>query len=73
MPVVKVKPRLSKILAIRKMTQSQLAELAQIPQGSVSRFDRQESHNDDHKFSIAHVLGLNVEDLFEVIESPDET
>lgn len=71
MAIVKVKPRLSEILAIRKMTQLQLAELAKIPQGSISRFDYQESHNDNHKFSIAHALGLNVEDLFRVIESPE--
>lgn len=70
MPVVKTRPRLREILKERKITQEKLAQMAKIPQGSISRFDSRTRHDSDHMFSIARVLGITVEELFhvEVIE-----
>jgi transcriptional regulator with XRE-family HTH domain len=64
MAIIQAVPRLKGILQERGMTQEQLAELADIPQGSISRFDNNQSHKADHLFSIAHALGVKVEDLF---------
>lgn len=64
---ITVKPRLGAILKERNMTQMQLAELSGVPQGSISRFDKNDRHVDAHIFAIAKALDVNVEDLFEVI------
>jgi transcriptional regulator with XRE-family HTH domain len=61
-----VKPRLLSILKERGITQTQLSDMSGVPQGSISRFDRNESHVDAHVFAIAKALDVNVEDLFEV-------
>ncbi len=63
-----VKPRLSEILKERGITQSQLAQQANIPQGSISRFDKNERHSDAHLFAISRALGVSIEELFEVGE-----
>ncbi|UZN57039.1 hypothetical protein [Bacillus paralicheniformis] len=48
-------------------------EASGVPQGSISRFDKNERHLDWHVFAIARTLGVNVEELFEVkIEDADE-
>jgi transcriptional regulator with XRE-family HTH domain len=62
-----VKPRLLAILKERGITQMQLSDMSGVPQGSISRFDRNESHVDAHVFAIAKALDVKVEDLFEVI------
>lgn len=61
-----VKPRLGKILKERKLTQSQLAELANIPQSSISRFDKNEQHRDIHLIAISRALKISIDELFEV-------
>jgi transcriptional regulator with XRE-family HTH domain len=61
-----VKPRLLSILKERGITQTQLSDMSGVPQGSISRFDRNESHVDAHVFAIAKALDVNVEDMFEV-------
>lgn len=63
----KVTPRLTEILKEKNITQLQLAEMTGIPQGTISRFDRNERHVDWHLFAIASALNVNVPDLF-VIE-----
>ncbi|WP_256761433.1 helix-turn-helix domain-containing protein [Cohnella sp. WQ 127256] len=63
-----VKPKLTLILKERGITQAKLSELSGIPQSAISRFDRNTQHSDTHLFAIAKALGLNVEDLFEVVE-----
>lgn len=63
---IKVRPRLNEILKERGLTQTELAQMAGIPQASVSRFDRNSQRKDEHLFAIAYALNLKVEDLFEV-------
>jgi transcriptional regulator with XRE-family HTH domain len=66
--IVNVRPRLSELMKEKGWTQTKLAEASGVPQGSISRFDKNERHVDSHVFSIARALGVSVEDLFEVIE-----
>ncbi len=61
-----VKPRLNALLKERGITQQQLSDMTNVPQGSISRFDKNERHVDWHLFAIARALDVNVEDLFEV-------
>lgn len=63
-----VKPRLNALLKERGITQQQLSDMTAVPQGSISRFDKNERHVDWHLFAIARALDVNVEDLFEVEE-----
>lgn len=63
---ITVKPRLLSILKERGITQMHLSEMSGVPQGSISRFDRNESHTDWHLFAIARALDMRPEDLFEV-------
>jgi transcriptional regulator with XRE-family HTH domain len=63
---ITVKPRLTALLKERGLTQMQLSEMSGVPQGSISRFDRNDRHVDAHIFAIARVLDVRVEDLFEV-------
>ncbi|WP_025726762.1 helix-turn-helix domain-containing protein [Heyndrickxia ginsengihumi] len=61
-----VKPILMQILKERNMTQTQLSEISGVPQGSISRFDKNDRHVDWHIFAIAKALNINVHDLFKV-------
>jgi transcriptional regulator with XRE-family HTH domain len=63
-----VKPKLMAVLKERGLTQTQLSELSGVPQGSISRFDRNDRHVDAHVFAIAKALDVKVEDLFEVTD-----
>lgn len=63
-----VKPRLLAILKELGITQMQLSAMTGVPQGSISRFDRNESHVDWHVFAIATALELRIEDLFEITQ-----
>ncbi|WP_342541013.1 helix-turn-helix transcriptional regulator [Heyndrickxia sp. FSL K6-6286] len=63
---VKVKPNLMNVLKAKGMTQVQLSELSGVPQGSISRFDKNNRHVDSHIFAIAKTLDVNISDLFEV-------
>ncbi|WP_010495049.1 helix-turn-helix domain-containing protein [Paenibacillus elgii] len=62
--IIKVTPRLMAILKERGITQMQLAAMSGVPQGSISRFDRNDRHVDAHMFAIARALGVGVEELF---------
>ncbi|MEH7246477.1 helix-turn-helix transcriptional regulator [Neobacillus niacini] len=64
--IITVKPRLSAILKEREITQMQLSEMSGVPQGSISRFDRNDRHVDAHVFALAKALDVKVEDLFQV-------
>lgn len=66
--VYEVKPRLGEILREKNMTQTQLSELANIPQSAISRFDKNEQHKDIHLVSISRALNLTIDDLYEVKE-----
>jgi len=66
--MLKVTPKLNALLKERGITQQQLSELTGVPQGSISRFDKNERHVDWHVFAIARALDVNVADLFEVGE-----
>lgn len=61
-------PILGKILKDRGMTQVELSKLTGIPQGTISKFDRNKQHQDVHLVTIAKVLGLSIEDLFYIEE-----
>ncbi|OMD19645.1 transcriptional regulator [Paenibacillus odorifer] len=47
------------------MTQMQLSEKSGVPQGSLSRFDKNSRHEASHLFSISEALGISIEDLFD--------
>jgi transcriptional regulator with XRE-family HTH domain len=63
-----VKPKLMAVLKERGLTQMQLSEMSGVPQGSISRFDRNDRHVDTHVFAIAKALDIRVEDLFEITD-----
>ncbi|MFW5433686.1 helix-turn-helix domain-containing protein [Paenibacillus apiarius] len=63
-----VTPRLNEILKDRKLTQTELSEMSGVPQGSISRFDKNSRHEDVHLFAIARALNLKVEELFHIKE-----
>jgi transcriptional regulator with XRE-family HTH domain len=63
-----IKPKLMAILKERGLTQKQLSEMSGVPQGSISRFDRNDRHVDAHLFAISKALDVRVEDLFEVTD-----
>lgn len=63
-----VKARLSEILKERKMTQLQLSKMTGISAASISRFDKNEQHRDEHIILIMKALDIKYEDLFEVVE-----
>ncbi len=69
--ILTVKPRLKEVLKEKGLTQLQLAELSGVPQGSISRFDRNEKHQDWHVFAIARALQVSVEYLFEVSDQSE--
>jgi transcriptional regulator with XRE-family HTH domain len=72
--IVTVVPRLNKLLKERGWTQMQLSEKSGVPQGTISRFDKNSRHEASHLFSIARALGVSVEDLFEVVhQEPPQT
>ncbi|MGM1023463.1 MAG: helix-turn-helix domain-containing protein [Bacillota bacterium] len=66
--MLKVKPNLMPLLKEKGITQLQLSEITGIPQGSLSRFDKNSRHESAHLFTIARALGVRVEDLFTVQE-----
>ncbi|MFC9599802.1 helix-turn-helix domain-containing protein [Peribacillus butanolivorans] len=68
----KVKPILSKILKKRGITQTKLAEMANVPQSAISRFDKNEQHKDTHLVSISKALGVKIEDLFEIEKKKED-
>jgi len=67
--MITVTPRLSEILKGRGMTQTELSTLSGVPQGSISRFDKNSRHDDVHLFAIAAALNVTVEELFRVSKS----
>lgn len=64
----KVTPRLGQILKQKGMTQTQLSELTGIPQGTISKFDRNRQHQDVHIVTILKILDLTIDELFEIEE-----
>ncbi len=66
--VVVVKPKLTPILKERGLTQMELSEMSGVPQGTISRFDRNERHEANILFSISRSLGIKIEELFEEVE-----
>jgi len=63
-----VRPRLSELLKERGITQLELSRMSGVPQGTISRFDKNNRHEAAHLFTIARALGVQIEDLFEVEE-----
>lgn len=64
-----VTPRLGEILKVRGITQTELSTLSGVPQGTISRFDKNNRHEAAHLFAISRALGLTVEELFTVEET----
>lgn len=63
---IKVTPRLTEILKERGLTQTQLSELTGVPQGSISRFDKNDRHVDVHVAAILRALGIAYDELFTI-------
>lgn len=63
-----IRARLSELLKERGMSR-----LSGVPQGSISRFDRNSRHESAHLFAIAGALGVRIEDLFDVEETGQQT
>lgn len=72
MKVTKVTPNLMNILKQRNLTQSQLSEDSGVPQGTISRFDKNTRHESMHLFLISRSLGITIEELFVVEEQEEE-
>jgi transcriptional regulator with XRE-family HTH domain len=66
--LINVKPKLNRILKERNITQMKLSELSGVPQGSISRFDKNNRFESSHLFSIAKALNLKIENLFEEVD-----
>jgi hypothetical protein len=64
MKIKSVKPCLNKVLYEIGMKQQTLSELTGIQQGTISRFDRTNRHDDYNLFVIANALNVKIEDLF---------
>lgn len=65
---VKVRPNLTTILKNKGITQMELSQLTGVPQGSISRFDKNERHEANILFSISRALNLSIEELFIIEE-----
>lgn len=61
-----VTPRLNAVMKAKGWMQVRLSEASGVPQGSISRFDKNSRHEDWHVFSIAKALGVGVDELFEI-------
>jgi transcriptional regulator with XRE-family HTH domain len=68
---VSVRPNLTELLKQKNLTQNQLSELSGVPQGSISRFDKNSRHEANILFSISEALGVPIEKLF-VVEEQEE-
>ncbi|WEY97838.1 helix-turn-helix domain-containing protein [Bacillus subtilis] len=69
---LKAIPRLHAVMKDKGWTQVRLAEASGVPQGSISRFDKNTRHEDWHVFSIAKALEVEVEELFEIEDATEE-
>lgn len=63
--------RLNKILKERGLTQSKVSEQTGIPQGTISRFDRNIRHETTILLTLARFLNVHIEDLFEVTDDEE--
>lgn len=68
--MINVRPNLMPLLKSLGITQQMLSEKSGVPQGSISRFDKNTRHDDKHLFSIAHALNVSVDQLF-IVEQED--
>jgi transcriptional regulator with XRE-family HTH domain len=66
--MVSVKPNLMSLLKEKGITQMELSKMSGVPQGSISRFDKNTRHDDEHLFSISKALGVPIDKLFVVEE-----
>jgi transcriptional regulator with XRE-family HTH domain len=66
--MLQVIPRLNEILKEREMTQLQLSKITGIPQGTISKFDRNRQHMDVHLVTISRKLNVPIEELFKISE-----
>lgn len=69
--MISAKPNLLPLLKEMGLTQMELSKLSGVPQGSISRFDKNSRHESDHLFSIAKALKVPVDRLF-VVEEQEE-
>ncbi|MEW9697967.1 helix-turn-helix domain-containing protein [Paenibacillus sp. SI8] len=64
-------PRLGEILEERGITQTQLSAMSGVPQGSISRFDKNTRHESAHLFAISRALSVKIEELFTLLDSAE--
>lgn len=62
--LINAKPNLLPLLKELGLTQMELSNMSGVPQGSISRFDKNSRHEADHLFSIAKALQVPVDNLF---------
>ena len=70
---ITVTPILHEWLHDRGWTQQKLADETGIPQGTISKFAKNERFSIKHLFAISRALNVSIEDLFIVSESPDNS
>jgi len=63
---MEVKPVLARLLKERGMTQRELSEKTGIPEGTISRFDKNDRVVIKYMYLIADALDVSIADLFEV-------
>jgi transcriptional regulator with XRE-family HTH domain len=66
-----IKPQLHALLRRKNMTQHELSRRTGIPQGTISRFDRNLRHDSRHLILISRTLNVSIDDLF-IVEESDE-
>lgn len=64
-----VTPKLNQILKEKNMTQTELSIITGIGQGTLSRFDKNSQHKDEHLVCITRALNLKcIDELFDIEE-----
>ncbi|MCG7317666.1 helix-turn-helix domain-containing protein [Brevibacillus laterosporus] len=63
---VTITPKLNQLLKQREITQTQFSKLTGIPQGTISRFDKNSRFEISHLYTISNALEVKIEDLFEI-------
>jgi transcriptional regulator with XRE-family HTH domain len=61
-----VEPQLKNIMSSKGITQKELSIMTGIPQSTISRFDKTDSHKQTHVVIILKTLGIAYEELFKV-------
>lgn len=64
--------RLRELMKSRGLTQVELSAKTGIPQGTISRFDRNTRHETSHLLALSKFFGIRINDLFEEEEEVED-